>query len=198
MNENRNNTLLLTVIGVATLLVAVIGASFAYFTANLYGQENSTTVTVGAGTLSIAYADGNGYLELTAEKIAPELTLASITKTFTVTGNNTTTAIMPYGIELVVQENTFTNNALTYILTSTNTDGNGMVVPPIDEVGLATGAAVVPLGNGYFSGVVSNKVHTYVLNIYFRETGVNQDDDKNKAFGGYVNTTVQSIYTTTS
>ena len=35
MNNNRTNTLLLTVIGVATLLVAVIGASFAYFTAQL-------------------------------------------------------------------------------------------------------------------------------------------------------------------
>ena len=39
MNENKSNTLLLTVIGVATLLVAVVGASFAYFTAQLSGTE---------------------------------------------------------------------------------------------------------------------------------------------------------------
>ena len=31
--DNRKNTILLTVIAVATLLVAVVGATFAYFTA---------------------------------------------------------------------------------------------------------------------------------------------------------------------
>ena len=47
--ENRKNTILLTVIAVATLLVAVVGATFAFFTAS----GSSTTkgdVTVSTGT----------------------------------------------------------------------------------------------------------------------------------------------------
>ena len=32
--DNKKNTILLTVIAVATLLVAVVGATFAYFTAD--------------------------------------------------------------------------------------------------------------------------------------------------------------------
>ena len=42
MNENKQNTALLIVIAVATLLVAVVGATFAYFTAA--DQNNSTAV----------------------------------------------------------------------------------------------------------------------------------------------------------
>lgn len=47
--ENKKNTILLTVIAVATLLVAVVGATFAYFTAS--GVQGTTgNVTVSTGT----------------------------------------------------------------------------------------------------------------------------------------------------
>ena len=52
-DNSKTNTLLLTVIGVATLLVAVIGATFAYFTAQVGGGESSTTVKMNAGVLKI-------------------------------------------------------------------------------------------------------------------------------------------------
>ena len=44
MKEGNNNTVLLTVIGIATLLVAVVGATFAYFSAQLSGTENQSTM----------------------------------------------------------------------------------------------------------------------------------------------------------
>lgn len=43
--DNRKNTILLTVIAVATLLVAVVGATFAYFTAQ-GGNTASNSITV--------------------------------------------------------------------------------------------------------------------------------------------------------
>ena len=47
--ENKKNTILLTVIAVATLLVAVVSATFAYFTAS--GAQGTTgNVTVSTGT----------------------------------------------------------------------------------------------------------------------------------------------------
>lgn len=49
--ENRKNTILLTVIAVATLLVAVVGATFAYFTAQ-GGGTASTNVRVETSTSS--------------------------------------------------------------------------------------------------------------------------------------------------
>ncbi len=47
--ENKKNTILLTVIAVATLLVAVVGATFAYFSA-AGGTETTGNVTVSTGT----------------------------------------------------------------------------------------------------------------------------------------------------
>lgn len=47
--DNKKNTILLTVIAVATLLVAVVGATFAYFTAQV-GEGKSARVIVKTGT----------------------------------------------------------------------------------------------------------------------------------------------------
>ena len=62
MSENSNrkgNTILLTVIAVATLLVAVVGATFAYFTASVSGNESAKSVIVNAATIgTITFADG--------------------------------------------------------------------------------------------------------------------------------------------
>lgn len=54
----KKNTILLTVIAVATLLVAVVGATFAYFTATIETQneENSTT-TIQTKTIATATMD---------------------------------------------------------------------------------------------------------------------------------------------
>ena len=120
MNENKSNTLLLTVIGVATLLVAVIGASFAYFTAQLSGVETDTTLTVQAGTLTISYEGGstlNPSENVNAIDIVPVTNGEPIiTKKFTVTGSNTTTTKMPYDVKINFTTNEFTEKGLLYSL----------------------------------------------------------------------------------
>lgn len=129
---NKTNTMLLTVIAIATLLVAVIGATFAYFTAQLSGQETNSTVVVNGATLTIAFADGDAGLiapsDLVPTKAAgtPATYAPVATKTFNLTGNNNTTDMrMPYTLYLVVENNTFqlmnskdNTTSLSYKLTS--------------------------------------------------------------------------------
>lgn len=55
MNENGGKGLFYGVIGVATLIVAIIGATFAWFTAT---AEDTGSVSVQAGTLTITYENG--------------------------------------------------------------------------------------------------------------------------------------------
>ena len=55
--ENRKSNILLTVIGVATLLVALVGASFAYFSAT--SSEISQKVKTGALKISVATTEIN-------------------------------------------------------------------------------------------------------------------------------------------
>ena len=208
-DNSKTNTLLLTVIGVATLLVAVIGATFAYFTAQVGSGESTTTVKMNAGVLKINFANGNTFQ--TTEGFEP--TKAAVecekkegayycdqaqyspvaTKKFTLTGTNTTLASdnmkMPYTIKLVVTKNEFSTGAIKYTLVGTKTGGNaatGELAQVANWVDVKTGAAeATVIGNGYFLPG-SDTIHRYDLNIYFPDNHVNQDIDKNKVFGARV------------
>ncbi len=65
----KRNTMLLTVIAVATLLVAVVGATFAYFSLSATSESNTTgTVTTPKiGTVKVTSENNNLQLTLTAE-----------------------------------------------------------------------------------------------------------------------------------
>ena len=63
--DNRKNTILLTVIAVATLLVAVVGATFAYFSAQ-QGNSQSANVEVSTDTAANSMIAVNGAIILHA------------------------------------------------------------------------------------------------------------------------------------
>lgn len=118
--KDKNNTLLLTVIAIATLLVAVIGATFAYFSNTLKGEDDST-VTLKSALLTITFNDASGSSIITAdEDIQPRAT-ALITKNFALTPSNPTSQTMPYKLYLVVDKNTFTNENAAKIADITGT-----------------------------------------------------------------------------
>ncbi len=162
--DNKSNTMLLTIIAIATLLVAVIGATFAYFTAQITGQETASTIKVTGSNLTITFADGNGSVVTTEQDIVPTKAEAGsfapiITKNFTLTGTNTTgqgtTAAnsgmkMPYELYLIVNTNTFglqhtynageanekTETALTYKLVSAAGNAEGSVPSSTDTANI--------------------------------------------------------------
>ncbi len=186
MNHNKKTTIMLAISMVVPLLLITIGLSFAYFTANITNTEESTTINVTGGVMTIHY-DSEGQ-EINAPNIEPSDNPFG-TKTFTLTGNNTTNEDMLYHIILIVEENTFTENALKYKLTSTNTDNNGQVAPSIEELtGIPSGEnQEVFLGNANFtSPTEGNKVHTYNLELYFPETGEIQNHDMDKTFKAHI------------
>ena len=215
-DNSKTNTLLLTVIGVATLLVAVIGATFAYFTAQISGSETTSTVKMNAGTLSINYENGNA-IESTTEfeptKAAVECpdkkpnetagyycdqaqyTPVGI-KTFTLTGNNSTPVgdgmKMPYKLQLVVTANGFTAGTLKYTLSGSSTGTGDSVVSTDTWKDIPAGANTVDLGDGYFMPG-NNVKHSYTLNVYFPDNHANQDDNKEKVFKAKVNITTSEI-----
>ena len=71
---DKKNTLMLTVIAVATLLVAVVGATFAYFTAteNATGSTTVTTKTEKVGSVAVNNPTNAMYLDLTAAQMTQE------------------------------------------------------------------------------------------------------------------------------
>ena len=65
MGENKGQTIFLSVIGIATLLVAIIGATFAYFTTSMGGTQgnvNATTAKIGSSTFNAESVDATAVL----------------------------------------------------------------------------------------------------------------------------------------
>ena len=180
----NNNKIIKIIIPFILLLLITIGLSFSYFTANVTGEETGTTITVTGGTMNIVYNSG---ANININHISPQSEVIG-TKTFTVTGNNTTGLNMFYNISLEIVSNTFTTGALKYKLLSTNTGGNGTVVPSIAIMeDIPTGENNIILGNGIFTGPTGgNKVHTYNLELYFPNTGEKQNEDQGKEIKAYI------------
>lgn len=121
--ENKKNTILLTVIAVATLLVAVVGATFAYFTAQ-GGTETSADVSVTTGTAASSefgtFGDINIYADaITFAKGKPDATgtttgTVSWTAPGAVTGQEAPSEAdrsFCYTADLIITANTFTKSA---------------------------------------------------------------------------------------
>ena len=163
-------------------LICVVGVSYAFFTAGM-SSETSTTVRADAGTMKITY---NGGANINLAGIYPKDDVW-VTKTITVTGNNTTDAEMYYKLTLVVDSNTFkTDDPLQYELVSTNTSTNGEIIPNISKKDIA--GTSIELGSGHFVKA-NNAKHTYLLKIYYPKKATSQNANQGAAFSAHVEIT---------
>lgn len=184
MNEGKGNTVLLTIIGIATLLVAVIGATFAYFTAILSGQEIEPSFTINSGTVGTVF---DGGAAIVANNIVPSNDPID-TKVFTIKGNSASATTIYYDLGLVVSTNTFSEGALKYTLTiDPSSSSNGTKAPEVTVQTNIPNSGIANLGTGTFVGPTEGELaHKYRLTLYFPETNVNQDIDQGKIFYGHV------------
>ena len=192
--NNHKNINLFTIIGIVVCMIIItVGATYAYFTANITGSETATSISVGAATITIVYATTDS---ITATNIAPGW---SATRNFTLTGTNTqssdTNKTVNYDINLVASANTFSTGALKYTLAGTNTGSNGTVATVATATNIPTGAVTTVLGSGTFVGAATSKVHTYLLTVTFPDTGSAQNGEQGKSFAGKITITSPNQYT---
>ncbi len=156
--------------------------------ANISGGESVSTISSNTGIMTVNF---NGGSNITANGIQPSYDPFA-TKTFTVTGTNTTTSNMSYTLYLVVDSNTLSDGAISYTLSGENTGANGTLVPDIIDNEPISGTGDNIMGYGTFIDGAS-KVHTYTLKVYFLETGTDQSADQGKTFSAHVKVTGEAI-----
>lgn len=178
--EGKGQTIFLSIIGIATLLVAIIGATFAWFSISVQGNEEAKPVIINTAALgTVSFEDGS---EISLTNIFP--TLVPTTKTFKI--ENTTqgaTETLRYNIYLDVTNNTLTpyaNGYFTHSLTGVSSN-NGNVAVPMENVEVPTTKTLI--GTGVLNGVDS---HTYTYSIIFKESGLNQNEAQGKTFSGRI------------
>jgi len=110
-NNRNGNTVLLTVIGVATLLVALVGATFAYFSAQINNEQAESVSITTAAPVGLEYLGGE---EVVLDNIIPgaknftraeDGTISDANDKFTVTNPATSSVAQTYDLDLIVDNN---------------------------------------------------------------------------------------------
>lgn len=161
MENNSSKSLVLSLVGVAILVVAVLGVSFAFFSYTRTGSSNNLITT---GSLSFVFQDGNT-INLTNHfpiSTSEGLGLEGTDKvcTFTVTGNTSGSPIT-YTVSAVegdTQSGTrFKDSEVFIYVTSTSDNADDITFTPSEgyAAGKAIGALPLVLGTGSVSSETS-------------------------------------------
>lgn len=198
MSEGKNNTVMLTIIGIATLLIAVVGATFAYFSATVTGSDEEYTVK--SATVGTEFVSG---VQIAAAGIYPKEE-AWGTKTFSIKTTSTKGVATKYKITLVIDDNDttadatisdgagnvkrFQANALSYTLTATEanaaTEGT---MPTATETKIADPSKDIVFGEATIYGNDKQEVtQTYTLLMFFKDTGEDQNANQGAQFKGHI------------
>ncbi len=183
--RDKRQNIFLIVISLLTLFFAVVGASFAYFTIVVKGNEEASSVMLRSVKLGqVVFQDGQ---EISLLEIYPG---DYATKTFTIenTGSNVDTPIR-YNVYLVQSTNEFANKGIAdfrhEIVSSSKTSTS-------DESVLGTLSSTVPspatsTTTPIFSGVLyGNDKHTYEYKIGLIESNSNQNNAQGLTFLGKI------------
>ncbi len=179
MESQRGQSIFLSIVGVATLLVAIVGATFAYFSITVQGNENANSIAVETATVgNVVFTDGN---EISVGDIYPGW---SASKTFTIANTQpNATGEISYMIQLDVAENTLTAVAASQFVYSISGSSNhsGTVITLTDQVVPATLGKTTLSSAGVLKGT---DTHSYTFTIKFKETGGDQNAAQGKKFRG--------------
>lgn len=179
MDETKSQSIFLSIIGIATLLVAIIGATFAWFSITVTGNDNPSDITINSGTLGqVSFVDGTN---IEIKNLMPG---SFTTKTFTVSQTDpSATGKISYNIVLNVKSNTLSPNANGYFVHSLTSSGNtnGGTLAQLPSTAVPIQSMVI--GSGVIEGY---EVHTYQYTIGLINANENQNAAQGKDFSGYL------------
>ena len=207
MGEKKSSTILLTVIGIATLLVTLVGATFAYFTAEVNdvrpeGAGNDVVITA-ANLGEITFAHGNTIT------LANALPGATDTKSFTISAPNSTvpidyviyldTTINKVGVDSLTGANRAETENLVATLTKPDTNANTTSLLNATPLKISTYApdedaeTLVEIGRGILAAAGSD---TWSLTVTLNNlTDQAQNDDQGRSYTGTIVVKAATEYT---
>lgn len=173
MKENSQKKVLLSVLGVAILVVAVIGISFAAYTTTFDTGENS----ISTGTIMVSYTESDNAINITNalpidDATGKALTGEGNTFDFTVSTQATNALTVPYTITLTpvtVADNALANNQVKVYLTK---DGTQVLAPTLVSgltaaTGTRTGSFVLHTDKDVYTKTgEAAKSSSYVLRMW--------------------------------
>ncbi len=177
---NRNQRIVVSIVGIIIVTLALIGITYAYFLTRIIGNSTSTSISGTLANLELTYGDGEGIVAPT-DPIMPGTTLTS--KTFTVQ-NTGTARIDNYAVIFENVTNGLTRKEdLVYTLTCESNDNNPCVGVKDVQFPDANGPII-------FNSINKGTTHTYTLTVTYKNLEeTDQSDDMGASFSAKVNIT---------
>ena len=186
--KNGGNAILLTVIGIATLLVAIVGATFAYFTATVTDGDKGSSVIIQTATLSIIYHDGNN---LQVSGIVPGW---ADTKTVSIENPTNYAAVYTLRWKAGMFNDLDPKDELIYSVNCTGTDAPSAISNAIVP---GSSPATETVTNIYEQiRIPANTTQTCTLSFSFLEMSSIQNYNQTKTFYGTLELVAEAVSTT--
>lgn len=185
--DNVKRRIITSMVAILLLIITIFGITYAYFVANVRGNEEDKSISVSAGILELTYMDGNGVLNLYKYLIPGE----SVTfkdkdgkevseKTFSVE-NTGTKLIEDYEVVLENLKNELEYyEDLTYTL-ECRSSIEGKSCNGSSGVFLKTNGVLVE------NSIEAKEIHYYTLKLEYHETNKDQSKDMNKNISAKIN-----------
>lgn len=189
---DKKHTVLLTVVAIATLLITVVGTTFAYFAATITGNDTAQEITITSQNITLAFEDGE-FVNNT--NIIPGWTGS---KTITITNNGASETPLKYVINWTAINNTFSSddrqNYLKYTVTG-ESKKVGLEEAGVSQVATITGEQTLPYSGmvGEQDGVANlipetvinhGEEHIYTINFEYKNNPNAPQESQGKTPGG--------------
>ena len=154
-NNNNSRQVLLSVLGVAILVVAVVGVSFAAFS---YSKTGTQVNTITTGTISMNYVEGDNAISLTnalpmTDEVGKALADTNQYFDFTVNANITGATTINFAITAAKEvESTLPDTAVKVYLTDMDGTADEELLPPtkVSDLTPTTGSEPSGAQSGQF------------------------------------------------
>ncbi len=174
VNE-KNRLLMLGIITIIVVSIVLIGITYAFFSANVKGNEKATQTVVETANLKLVFID--------TELIDIENALPGISTSKNFSVENKGNSALYYNINIINVLNEFISDDLVYKITSDDGGGEKEGTLPDDNSTLINEILINP-----------GEIHTYTIQIIFRETGEDQNQNQGARFKGKLQISTQSMY----
>lgn len=183
MEKKDKANIFIIILFIVTLLTLIIGATFAWFTASVTGNETASSVIVQTGTVGINFTDGN---EIVLRNAKPG---DSGSKEFTVESSAEANMLQQYSINWDISTFNFDKpDELVYSIEGeTNKDGK---VVNVKDKPMPTTIGVSEVAEGT---IKPEEVHTYTLTIKYIDNNHEQSVNNGKQFYGKIKITADKI-----
>lgn len=193
MKEGKGNVVLLTIISIITLLISVVGATFAYFTA-VFTEDNNEEIRLISGSIGTVFDGGDVVLGTNITPQSPDEDgnypmATDKPKIFTLKHKSDTIdgVKVVYNVNLVISKSGFAEDSLKYkLFVEDDTTENGKRLEEVSEMANIPNSGTLNLGEGYFISPTNGEaIHKYRLEFYYPSNG-NQNEEQGANFSAKI------------